>query len=59
MAAERDAAGDGAAAATFRMLGGRHRERAAKIAALLPPVDVAPAPPDASDAPDERDADGA
>lgn len=29
--------GDQATAAKFELLGGRHRERAAKIAALLPP----------------------
>jgi hypothetical protein len=37
MAVERDASGQPDVAATFRMLGARHRERAAKIAALLPP----------------------
>ena len=37
MAIERDAGGDAGGAATFRLLGARHRERAAKIAALLPP----------------------
>jgi len=30
--------GDQATAAKFELLGGRHQERAAKIAALLPPV---------------------
>ena len=30
--------GDQATAAKFALLGGRHRERAAKIAALLPPA---------------------
>jgi hypothetical protein len=30
--------GDQATAAKFELLGGRHRERAAKIAALLPPA---------------------
>lgn len=30
--------GDPATAAKFELLGGRHRERAAKIAALLPPA---------------------
>ena len=38
MAAENDALGNGPAAATFRALGHRHRERAMKIAALIPPV---------------------
>ena len=37
MAAEHRALGSEATAATFEMLGGRHRIRAAKIAALLPP----------------------
>jgi hypothetical protein len=39
MAAEQRTAGQAGAAATFELLGARHRERAAKIAALLPPVD--------------------
>ena len=39
MAEEQRAAGQAGAAATFRLLGERHRERAAKIAALLPPAD--------------------
>ena len=39
MAEEQRVAGQDAAAATFRLLGERHRERAAKIAALLPPVE--------------------
>ncbi|MBV9879002.1 MAG: hypothetical protein JO180_00825 [Gemmatirosa sp.] len=38
MAAEHDAAGNAAVAATFRLLGERHRVRAVKIAALLPPM---------------------
>ena len=38
MAEEQAAAGQEARAATFRMLGERHRMRAAKIAALLPPI---------------------
>ena len=37
MADEQDLAGRTAAATTFRLLGQRHRQRAAKIAALLPP----------------------
>ena len=37
MANEQEAKGNGPAAAIFRELGERHRERAAKIAALLPP----------------------
>ena len=37
MAVERDVGGDAGGAATFRLLGERHRVRAAKIAALLPP----------------------
>lgn len=37
MAVERAAGGDAGGAATFRLLGERHRVRAAKIAALLPP----------------------
>ena len=37
MAAQHREAGDHATAAKFAMLGGRHRERAARIAALLPP----------------------
>jgi hypothetical protein len=39
MAAQNRDAGDEATAAKFELLGGRHRERAAKLAALLPPVD--------------------
>ncbi|MEP6733560.1 MAG: hypothetical protein ABJE10_23140 [bacterium] len=38
MAAQNTAAGDSATAAKFQLLGGRHRERAERIAALLPPV---------------------
>ena len=38
MAGENDLAGKNGEAATFRMLGGRHRERADRIAALLPPL---------------------
>ena len=37
MADEQELAGRTAAATTFRLLGERHRRRAAKIAALLPP----------------------
>ncbi len=37
MVAERSVGGDSATAETFRALGVRHRERAQKIAALLPP----------------------
>jgi hypothetical protein len=38
MAAQNRAAGDAGTAAKFELLGGRHEERAAKLAALLPPV---------------------
>jgi hypothetical protein len=38
MATEQDAKDNPAAAGIFRLLGERHRERAAKIAALLPPA---------------------
>jgi hypothetical protein len=38
MAAQHREGGDHATAAKFELLGGRHRERAAKLAALLPPV---------------------
>ena len=38
MAAQHREAGDLATAAKFELLGGRHKERAAKLAALLPPV---------------------
>jgi hypothetical protein len=38
MAAQHRDAGDQATAAKFELLGGRHRERAAKLAALLPPA---------------------
>jgi hypothetical protein len=40
MAGEHDAAGNGGVAETFRLLATRHRMRAAKIAALLPPMDT-------------------
>ena len=36
--------GDQATAAKFELLGGRHHERATKIAALLPPTQAAPTP---------------
>ena len=39
MADEQELAGQPAAATTFRLLGARHRTRALKIAALLPPVE--------------------
>jgi hypothetical protein len=38
MAEEQAAAGEEARATTFRLLGERHRARAMKIAALLPPT---------------------
>jgi len=38
MARQHRDTGDQATAAKFELLGGRHRERAAKIAALLPPA---------------------
>lgn len=38
MAAQNREAGDTATAAKFELLGGRHRERARRIAALLPPA---------------------
>jgi hypothetical protein len=38
MARQHRETGDQATAAKFELLGGRHRERAAKIAALLPPA---------------------
>ena len=41
MADEQELAGRHEAASTFRLLGERHRQRAAKIAALLPPRDDA------------------
>jgi hypothetical protein len=44
MAAHNRESGDKATADKFTMLGGRHRERAAKIAALLPPPGLAVAP---------------
>jgi hypothetical protein len=37
MAAQNRASGDRTTAAKFELLGGRHRERARRIAALLPP----------------------
>jgi hypothetical protein len=40
MAEQNRLAGDLATAAKFELLGGRHRERAARIAALLPPRPV-------------------
>lgn len=43
MAAKNRHAGDEATAAKFEMLGTRHHERAAKIAALLPPPGAVPA----------------
>jgi hypothetical protein len=43
MSAQHRDAGDRATAAKFELLGGRHRERAMKIAALLPPPGVLPA----------------
>jgi hypothetical protein len=42
MAAQHRDAGDRATAAKFELLGGRHIERARKIAALLPPPGAAP-----------------
>lgn len=41
MAAQNREAGDKATAAKFELLGARHKERADRIAALLPPADVA------------------
>ncbi len=38
MAAQNHLAGDGGTAAKFELLGGKHMERAARIAALLPPL---------------------
>jgi hypothetical protein len=38
MATQRHEAGDHVTAAKFELLGGRHKERAAKLAALLPPA---------------------
>ena len=43
MAARHTASGEEQRAIAFRDLGGRHRERAAKIAALLPPIADEPA----------------
>jgi hypothetical protein len=50
MANEQDARSNPSAAGIFRELGERHRERAAKIAALLPPP-ANGAAPDATDLP--------
>jgi hypothetical protein len=44
MTREHTAAGNLPVADTFRRLGERHRERADKIAALLPPIDDVPTP---------------
>ena len=44
MAKNHREAGDRATAAKFELLGGRHHERARKIAALLPPPPRAPTP---------------
>lgn len=44
MAAQHRDAGDRETAAKFELLGGRHAERAAKIAALLPPPSVGRTP---------------
>ena len=41
MAAQNREAGDKATAAKFELLGARHKERADRIAALLPPADTA------------------
>ena len=43
MAAQNRDAGNAATAAKFELLGGRHKERAQRIAALLPPPGTAPA----------------
>ena len=43
MAGDHMSLGDTATAETFRLLGERHRERAAKIAALLPPDEASAA----------------
>ncbi len=48
MAAKHDAGGDVGTATAFRDLGGRHRERAEKIAALLPPIDPSQSAQDAA-----------
>ena len=45
MAEEHALAGQTSTATTFRQLGERHRERALRIAALLPPVDHPPGGP--------------
>ncbi|CAN5333698.1 hypothetical protein BH09GEM1_BH09GEM1_43280 [soil metagenome] len=42
MSAQNRAAGDVTTAAKFELLGGRHRQRARRIAALLPPRGSAP-----------------
>lgn len=47
MSEEHTKMGNTAVAETFRTLGVRHRERSAKIAALLPPQDAAEQPPPA------------
>lgn len=44
MSAELARTGQEVSAATFRLLGERHAERAAKIAALLPPITESEAP---------------
>jgi hypothetical protein len=44
MASHHRETGDQATAAKFAMLGQRHRERAAKIAALLPPAELSTKP---------------
>jgi hypothetical protein len=41
MAAQHREAGDAATAAKFELLGGRHKERSRRIAALLPPANIA------------------
>ncbi len=46
MADEQELAGRVDAAKTFRLLGERHRHRAAKIASLLPPMNAGPGPAD-------------
>jgi len=43
MSAQNRASGDIATASKFELLGGRHRERANRIAALLPPAGHSPA----------------
>ena len=44
MARQNRDSGDKATAAKFELLGGRHKERAARIAALLPPAHLARVP---------------